>query len=38
MVKNLILGVILVRFGPFFISTECHTLLQAIVLCNFKQN
>ena len=45
--KNLILGLILVHFGPNlvpqfffrgFTSTGCYTLLQAIIVCNFKEN
>ena len=45
--KKLILGLILTRFGPNvvpknlfvgFTSTRCYALLQAIIVCNFKEN
>ena len=45
--KTLILGFILVRFSPNlvskiffvgFISSRYYTLLQAIIICNFKEN
>ena len=47
MTKNLILGLILTCFGknlvPKFVfvgftSTTCYTLLQVIIVCNFKEN
>ena len=47
MAKNLIFGLILVHFRQIwsqktffidFVSTKCHALLQAIILCNFKEN
>ena len=47
MAKNLIFGLILVRFCEIwfqktffidFVYTKCHALLQAIILCNFKEN
>ena len=44
--KNLILGLIFGSFDPNFgfriifgfISTSCQTVLQAIILCNLKEN
>ena len=47
MPKNLILGLMLTHLGPnlvpkyFFVgfnSARCYTLLQAITVCNFKEN
>ena len=47
MAKKLILGLVLACFDPKFVpqnffvgftSTRCYTLLQAITLCNFKEN
>ena len=47
MVKNLVLGPILARFAPNlvpeiffegFTSARCYTLLQAIIISNFKEN
>ena len=47
MAKKLISGLILARFWPNlvpkdffvgFISTRCYTLLEAITVCNFKEN
>ena len=47
MAKKLISGLVLARFDPklvpqiFFVgftSTRCYTLLQAITVCNFKEN
>ena len=49
MAKNLILGLIFACFGPnlvpsfffFFLgatSIRCYTLLQTIIVCNFKEN
>ena len=47
MTKNLILGLILTCFGKNlvpklvfvgFTSTTCYTLLQVIIVCNFKEN
>ena len=47
MEKNLVSGPILVPLAQIwsqktffidFVSTKCHALLQAIILCNFKEN